>query len=308
MMKDSAAIIRNAWRNRLVVPAFNIPYLPMMQPVIQAVRDQNAFAFVAVARLEWVKFEAESPEAVYDEFVAWHDPDCVRLHLDHVPAVDEDDRRVDYIPILERALQLGYPSVMFDGSRLPLQENIECGRRAVALARSYGAACELELGAVTGHESAPAMSYEELFRSRKGFTDVEEARLFVRQTGCDWLSVAVGNVHGAIAKGLKDRKKVSAELDLDHLAELSKATGVPLVLHGGSGVTRRHLLDAVSLGVAKVNVGTEIRQPYEKTLSTTSSPDAAQRAVYERTVWILKDCLEAAGKRNLILEGEPFIS
>ena len=81
-------------------------------------------------------------------------------------------------------------------------------------------------------------SYEELYASGKGFTDVDEARRFVQETGCDWLSVAIGNIHGAISGALKDQKKVEARLNLDRLNQLSQVTGIPLVLHGGSGIRR----------------------------------------------------------------------
>jgi fructose/tagatose bisphosphate aldolase len=72
--------------------------------------------------------------------------------------------------------------------------------------------------------------------------------------------VAIGNIHGAVSGALKDRKKVEARLNLEHLARLRQATGVPLVLHGGSGVKREYLLAAIKKGIAKVNIGTEIRQ------------------------------------------------
>jgi len=173
---------------------------------------------------------------------------------------------------------------------------------AVELAHDGGIACEAELGAVTGHEEEPGISYEELFRSGRGFTDVEEAKTFVEQTRCDWLSVAIGNVHGAIAKARRDKSKVAARLDLRHLEKLAKTTDIPLVLHGGSGVIQEYMLEAIRLGIAKVNVGTEIRQPYEKAMAEGSSAATARKAVYDRTVWVLRDHLKVSGKRKLVLE------
>jgi fructose/tagatose bisphosphate aldolase len=142
--------------------------------------------------------------------------------------------------------------------------------------------------------------YEELFGSGRGFTDVADAERFVRETRCDWLSVAVGNVHGAISGVLKDKKKVEARLDLDHLDRLREATGVPLVLHGGSGVRREYLLGAIKRGVAKVNIGTEIRQAYESALRSWRSVAAAQEAVYERTSWLIQDYFNLTGTRKLV--------
>jgi fructose-bisphosphate aldolase class II len=300
-MSDAADIIRNAHQAGIAIPAFNVPYLPMIEPVIRAVADQDSFALVGVARLEWKKFESQSPAAVREEFVKWNQPDHVRLHLDHIPVIDEDSQRVDYLSIIREAIELGYDSVMVDGSRLDLEENIEATRQVVDVAHAAGIPCEAELGAVLGHEAGPLPPYDELFESGMGFTDVEEAGRLVRETGCDWLSVAIGNVHGAISGAMKDRKKIEARLDLDHLERLRQATNIPLVLHGGSGVKREHVLAAIKRGITKVNIGTEIRQTYRSALRASGSVAVAQDAVYERTSWLIRDYFGLSGTRALVM-------
>jgi hypothetical protein len=108
----------------------------------QAIVDEKTVAMVQVARLEWEKFEAKSPEAVAEEYFKYYDPKYTLLHLDHVPVIDEDHKRVDYLPILERAAKAGYQSCMVDGSRLPLDENIavtEAGRGLRARATAWPA-------------------------------------------------------------------------------------------------------------------------------------------------------------------------
>lgn len=299
-MQGTSDIINNASKAGVAIPAFNVPYLPMVEPVIRAVVDQDSFALIEVARLEWIKFESQSPAAVMAEFMKWNEPDYVRIHLDHVPVIDEDNLEVDYLSIIREAIELGYQSVMVDGSRLDLEGNIEATRQVVDLAHEAGIPCEAELGAVLGHEAGPLPPYEELFESGRGFTDVNEAERFVRETDCDWLSVAIGNIHGAVSSALKDRKKVEAKLNLEHLAKLRQATGVPLVLHGGSGVKREYLLAAIKKGIAKVNIGTEIRQAYESALRESDSVAVAQDAVYDRTCWLLRDYFGLAGTRRLV--------
>jgi ketose-bisphosphate aldolase len=293
-----AEIIIRARRLGLTVPAFNIPYLAMMEPVVQAVVDQEAFALIDTARLEWIKFESKSLTAVAAEFSRWSRPDFVRLHLDHVPVIDEDNLRVDYLPLFKEALALGYESLMIDGSRLGLDENIAATRAVAELAHAAGVPVEAELGAVMGHEAGPLPSYEELFASGKGFTNVSEAVRFARESTCDWLSVAVGNIHGAIAAGRKDLKKISARLDLERLGQLDEALGIPLVLHGGSGIQQDNVRAAMLCGIAKINVATEIRQPYEAAIQNGAGVAKAQEAVYERTVYVLRDFLGVAGKRT----------
>ncbi len=301
-MFQVAQVMQRARELGLMIPAFNVPYLPMVEPLVQAVVDQDAFALLEVARLEWVKFEARSPAAVAEEFARWAKPNYMRLHLDHIPVIDEDQQRVDYLPIIKEALELGYESVMIDGSRLPLAENIRATRQVVELAQAAGAPVEAELGAVLGHESGSLPPYEELFASGRGFTDPDEAQRFARETGCDWLSVAVGNVHGAIAAGLKDQKKVQARLNLDHLERLAAVAQCPLVLHGGSGILAADLAAAARCGISKINVGTEVRQPYEQALRTGASNAQAQQAVYERAIWVLRDWLCLAGTRARLTE------
>ena len=300
-MPNTADIVKNALEAGIVVPAFNIPYLPMMKPVIQAVADQDCFALVEVARLEWIKFESQSMAAVMAEFKKWQQPDYVRIHLDHVPVIDEDDLEVDYLSIIREAIGLGYQSVMVDGSRLSLEDNIEATRQVAEMAHAAGVPCEAELGAVLGHEAGPLPPYEELYESGKGFTDVQQAEQFVRETGCDWLSVAIGNIHGAVSGAARDKKKVEAKLNVDHLEKLHQVCGgIPFVLHGGSGVKRDYLLAAIKKGIAKVNVGTEIRQTYETVLRDSGELTAAQDAVRERTGWLLRDYFELAGTRQVV--------
>ncbi len=296
-MLGNAEIVKNALREHVTIPAFNVPYLPMIEPVIRAVADQDSFAFIASARPEWIKFEAKGPDAVMAEYKKWERPEYVRMHLDHVPVIDEDNEEVDYVPIIEQAIALGYHSVMVDGSRLDLDGNIEATRCICELAHKAGIPCEAELGAVLGHEEGPLPPYEELFASGKGFTDVDAARRFVEETGCDWLSVAVGNIHGAISVAQRDKKKVAARLNLEHLDTLREATGVPLVLHGGSGVQREYMLEGVKRGIAKINIGTEIRQAYEMGMREAGSVADGQEAVYQRTCELIKDYFGLAGTR-----------
>lgn len=97
-----------ALRHKTIIPAFNIPYLPMVEPVVQAIIDENSVAMVQVARLEWEKFESQSPEAVAKEYFKFCKEGYTLLHLDHIPAIDEDQKNVDFLPLLKRALDAGY--------------------------------------------------------------------------------------------------------------------------------------------------------------------------------------------------------
>lgn len=291
-------IIKDAWKNGIVIPGFNIPYLPMMEPVIRALHDTGTFGLIMVARLEWVKFRSRSLKAIRDEYEKLKDLHHTRLHLDHVPVIDEDNLSTDFEGIIQEAIELGYNSVMIDGSRLSLEENIEKTSRVVKLAHKAGIPVEAELGAVMGHESGPLPPYEELFTSGKGFTSAAEARRFVLETNTDWLSVAIGNIHGTISAAARTEKKIEARLAIHRLQEINETVHIPLVLHGGTGIAKEYLIQSFKNGIAKINIATAIRQPYERLMN--DSVKAAQEAVYSEMLDIINNMLEITGSANQI--------
>lgn len=299
---NAKIIVRKALETGYVVPAFNIPHLPMLKPIAQAVLDEDSVAMIQVARLEWEKFESESPERVAEEYTRYEKPGHTLLHLDHVPVIDEDHKEVDYLAVIERAIKAGYQSVMVDGSRLSLEGNIEATAKAAALAHAAGIPIEAELGAVMGHEtSQQSIPYEEIFAKKLGFTDVAEAVRFVRESGCDWLSVAVGSVHGAIAENLLDKKKPAAKLDVERIAELRKALDIPLVLHGGSGIENDYIRRGIKAGIAKINVGTELRQPFEAAMREKNDVEYAREKVYLRCRELIREFLCTAGDAKILV-------
>ncbi len=160
----------------------------------------------------------------------------VGVHLDHAT----DPAEVD------ACLRLGYTSVMFDGSALPFGENVRLTRAVVASAHRAGAWVEAELAGIAGDEDESSEA------SAGALTDPAVAARFVAETGVDALAVAVGNVHGIPA--------APVALDLERLERIAQAVGVPLVLHGASGLPDAEVQAAIALGVAKLNVNTELRR------------------------------------------------
>ncbi|MQY78419.1 MAG: hypothetical protein GH151_04370 [Bacteroidetes bacterium] len=293
-------IVNNAWEKGIVVPGFNIPYLPMMEPVMQALRDTHTFGLIMVARLEWIKFKSGSLRSIREEYEKLKDMHFTRLHLDHVPVIDEDNQLTDFESIITEAIELGYDSVMIDGSRLALEENIEKTRKIVKLAHQAGIPVEAELGAVMGHESGPLPPYDELFTTGKGFTSPDEAVQFVHETQTDWLSVAIGNIHGAISAAARTEKKIEARLAIPNLKKINESVHIPLVLHGGTGIAKNYLMQSFKHGIAKINIATAIRQPYESLMN--KSVKAAQDAVYAEMLDIINNQLKIAGSAKHINE------
>jgi len=300
-MKSIMDIMKKARAKGVLVPALNVAHLPMTEPMIKAAVETKTFILIEVSRVDWNNFGAESLAAVFHEYQKYRSEKYTRIHLDHIPVIDENQVKLDYMAFMKEAVELGYDSVMIDGSRLALSENIAAAKEVCELVHVAGIAVEAELGAVLGHEAGPVPPYEELFASGKGFTDVDEAIRFIKESGCDWLSVAVGNIHGAITGAAMGEKKPEARINLEHLSNLNDALGVPLVLHGGSGINLDYVRKSVPLGIVKMNIGTELRQTYENALSGDGTIEKAQEKLYERCCGIFNDELYVAGKAELLI-------
>jgi tagatose 1,6-diphosphate aldolase GatY/KbaY len=177
----------------------------------------------------------------------------VGVHLDHSTDVDE----------IRHCLELGYTSVMIDGSHLPFEDNLAITRAVVGAARATGAWVEAELGALAGQEDISTAT--STVSASSEFTDPMQAAEFAARTGVDALAVAVGNVHGLTAH--------SVRLDLDRLRAIASATPTPLVLHGASGLPDSDLLGAVRCGVVKVNFNAELRRAYLSALESALAAD-----------------------------------
>lgn len=298
-MEKITDIMKTAYRNGILIPALNVAHLPMTEPIIKAAVDTETFILLEVSRIDWNNFGAGSVGDVIAEYSKYMNKNFTRLHLDHVPVIDENNERVDYMQIIREAIDLGYDSVMVDGSRLSLTDNITAVRKVSKFAHSKGVSVEAELGAVLGHESGPLPPYEELFVSGKGFTTVDEAVRFKKESGCDWLSVAIGNIHGAISGAAMNEKKPEARINLAHLDSLNKALGIPLVLHGGSGINLEYVRKSTKIGISKMNIGTDIRQVYERVLKDMGTIEKAQNSLYERCCDIFNIDLGVAGKANI---------
>lgn len=164
------------------------------------------------------------------------------VHLDHGDSVE----------LVAKCLDEGFDSVMIDASEKPFRENIRITQEVVSLASRYGACVEAELGYV----AKLGQSTE-----KEGFTHPEEARVFVEETGVHALAVAIGTAHGFYKK--------EPRLDLERLSRIHEITDAALVLHGGSGVPHNILQDAIDRGICKINLATEIKNIFMKTLKAT---------------------------------------
>jgi ketose-bisphosphate aldolase len=290
--------MRRAYERGILIPAFNAAYHEMVKPICETLKRLKTYGLCEIARPDIEKFGIESFTSAAELYFEYADPEYMSLHQDHVPVIDEDGFEVDYKRLINESLEAGYQSVMIDGSRIPLDDNVRITGEIVGIAHERGVPVEAELGAVLGHESGPLPSYEELFSTGKGFTSPEDAAHLVTESGVDWLSVAVGNIHGAITGAAKDEDKLEGRLNIEHFKKLKKATGIPLVLHGGSGIRRENILEAIKIGLSKLNIGTDIRHAYERRLRETDSVEAAQEAVSDKMEYLIVEYFEIEGSKE----------
>ncbi len=191
----------------------------------------------------------------------------VAVHLDHATDLE----------IIGRAVACGYTSVMFDGSQLPFEENVEMTKKVARMAHEKDVSVEAEIGAV-GY-SDPAIK----FNAR--FTEPQEAKRFADLTGVDALAVAIGTVHRM--------EMQKAELQFERLREIARQVDIPLVIHGSTGVTDEDLTKLVACGARKINIGTALRMEFGQTLRRQFEEDPK---AFDR-IKLFGPCMEAVKEK-----------
>lgn len=228
-------ILTDASRNRYAVGMFNTLNLEMVKGVIQAAEELASPAIIAVAEVH-APFNPLSLIGPIMVKAAREARVPVAVHLDH--GLTE--------AAIREALSLGFTSVMYDGSTHPYEDNIRNTCQVVEWARAAGASVEAELGHVGGGEAgAGEAEHAEAF-----YTDVEQAGDFASRTGCDALAVAIGTVHGVY--------RSQPKLDIARLRAIYEKVQLPIVLHGGSGLSETDFAACIANGVGKINICTDM--------------------------------------------------
>lgn len=227
--------LERAKEGNYAVGAFNFFNLENLKGVIEAASLTKspviAMASVGAMKIMGEKLVVAATRAISEEYGTE-----VVLHLDH--ATDYD--------MICRCIDNGFTSVMIDASQKSFEENVQITRKVVDYARKYGVSVEAELGHVGGVEDHIKVDERSAL-----FTVPNEAKIFVEETGIDALAVAVGTVHGFY--------KSEPKIDFDRIAAIRELTDLPLVLHGGTGVSDADLRRAIEAGITKINVGTELK-------------------------------------------------
>ena len=243
--------IAKAQEKGAAIAAFNVHNLETIQAVAEGAAEERAPVIIQTtpgtlkhAGIEYIAACVKVASEKHDIPIA--------LHVDHCPSFNT----------IVQCIRNGYTSVMIDGSRLPYEDNTALVKKVVELAHSVGIAVEGELGRIGGTEDDMSLDEREAT-----FTVPEEARDFVEATGIDTLAVAIGTAHGVYIW--------EPRLDFRRLAEIRELVDVPLVLHGASGVDDESIKRAITGGICKINIATELKIPMAEAIQEVfrSRPD-----------------------------------
>ena len=283
MLVNARDILQSAARDHYAVGHFNINNLETIQGIIAGAAAKRAPVILAVSKSAAAYGGLENLSTLVKIFAEKVDIPVI-LNLDHGPTV----------ALAKECIDAGFTNVMLDASSQPYEENVRLTREVIAYAHPRGVTVEAEIGTLAGIEDNVNVAADDA-----RYTTVEEAVRFATDTGLDSLAIAIGTAHGVYHSQPK--------LNFDRLSEIHQALPTtPLVLHGSSGVNLESLREAISRGIAKVNIDTDLRQAFLRTINAKmntepesvdlreilgSGRDAIQRVVEEKI-----DIFGSAGK------------
>lgn len=238
MLVSGNEIFAAAREGGYAVGAFNVNNMEILQAIVEAAEEEKSPVIIQASQ-GGIKYAGLEYISAMARLAAEQVSVPVALNIDHGTDFDQ----------IARCVRHGFTALMFDGSKLPFEENIEVTRRVVEMAHPNGISVEAELGKIGGVEDDIVVEDREAT-----FTDPDEAAEFAERSGCDVLAVAIGTAHG-VYKG-------EPKLDFERLEEISKKCTVPLVLHGASGVPEEAIRKAIPFGICKINIDTEVRQAF----------------------------------------------
>lgn len=268
-------LLLKAQKSDYAVGSFSVANMEMILGVIKAAEETNSPIILQIAevRLNHSPLELIGPMMIA---AAKNAKVPVAVHLDHGTT----------LPCIKKALELGFTSVMFDGSHLPLQENIAQTKKVIDMARPYGAAVEAEIGCVGGSEDG---SVDIAIHC----TSPEQAKRFYAETGVDALAIAIGNAHG--------NYKEAPKLRFDILNEVHNSVDVPLVLHGGTGISEEDFIRCRKNGIKKINIATATFDSTERSVRN-SYKSGSINGYYDLHRAEIKGAYENAKRHMLIFD------
>lgn len=277
-MKTLGEYIKEAEENKVAIGHFNISNIEALHGIYNAARKLNVPVIIGVSEGEEEFIGKDEVSALVKE-IREKDNYPIFLNADHHYSFEK----------VKKALDAGYDAAIIDAVKLPLEENIALTKKCVEYAKELSKKegreilIEAELGFI-GQSSKLLDSIPEGV-SEATMTKPEDAKYFVEQTGINLIAPSVGNVHGIIKSG-------NPRLDIKRIKEIREACGIPMVLHGGSGIADEDFVDAIKAGISIIHINTEIRVAYKEALEKYLKENPNEIAPYK----FLKSGVEAVEK------------
>ncbi|MSR71441.1 MAG: class II fructose-bisphosphate aldolase [Candidatus Taylorbacteria bacterium] len=275
-MKSLRTYIRDAEKSKVALGHFNISNIEMLWGIFHAAKDLDLPIIIGVSEGERSFIGVKQCVALVKSIRGQYNYP-IFINADHTYSIDK----------VKEAVDAGFDMVIFDGAKLSFEENVKNTRACVEYVRSVNPEIivEGELGYI-GQSSKVLDEIPVGVDLEKGLTTAEQAKQFVKETGVDLFAPAVGNIHGML------RNSKDPHLDIERIREIRKASGVPLVLHGGSGTPDEDFVKAIDVGVSVIHISTELRVAYRDALKLSFQGNLEEVAPYK----YLKEAVSAVGK------------
>src|SRR3989344_4352798 len=248
-MKTLKQIIQEAEKNKTAIGHFNISDCGGLKGIFNAAKELNLPVIIGVSEGER-EFIGTKRAALLVKNLREEYDYPIYLNADHTHSLEK----------IKEAVEAGFDAVLFDGGKLPLEENIKKTKEVVEYVKSINP--DILVEGELGYIGASSVILKEIPKGaaveEKDLTKPEEAGLFAKETGIDLLAPAVGNIHGMF------KNAPNPNLSIERIAKIRKAAGVPLVLHGGSGIKDEEFIKAINAGISTIHINTEIRLAWRK--------------------------------------------
>ncbi|HHT36033.1 MAG: class II fructose-1,6-bisphosphate aldolase [Candidatus Wallacebacter cryptica] len=245
LLVSAKELFQEARRGKYAVGAFNVNNMEILQAIVEAAEEVKSPVIIQASQ-GGLKYAGIEYIAEMGKLAAAKAKVPLALNLDH---------GTDFAQVV-RCIRHGFSAVMIDGSQLSFEENIAVTKKVVEVAHPNGVSVEAELGKISGVEDDVVVAAHDAL-----MTDPDEAAEFVERTNCDALAIAIGTAHG-VYKG-------EPKLDFQRLNEIASRIDTPLVLHGASGVPDEAIQKAISYGIVKINIDTDLRVSFSQAVKDT---------------------------------------
>jgi fructose-bisphosphate aldolase class II len=282
MIVSAIDLLKKAKEGKYAIGAFNTSTLEITKAILLASEELHTPVIIETSEGE-ADFEGYKVFADAVRDIAESMPVDVAINLDHGKSLES----------VQKSIDSGYTSVHIDCSATERADNIELTKKVVELAHSRGVSVEGELGYIGGSSE---VHVGEQPKDEVVFTDPQEAAEYIKETGIDIFAGSYGNVHGMY--------KNEPQLDIERIRMISDMSGIPLSLHGGSGIPEEQIKAAIEAGVCKINVNTEIRKAYREALEKAFRGKNAEIVPYKYLSMVVDEVKEVVKKKIVLFSKE----